>query len=386
MTRRKILIAACIGLMGGALAIFQFDNLPHSAVAEEPAGETTVHLTVRPVESERIVLSSDYAGRVSAHRRVEIRPQVGELILERHVAESAKVAAGDVLFRIDPAPLQADLDVAEAALLRAEIAEAQAKRAVERSDSLLTRNTVSRQSNDTAHNDLQIAKAGVAEARAVVERKRLDLDFATLRAPIDGYVAAGLAEIGGLVTVRGDKPLAVVQDLDTVTIDLRLPVEDLDAVMIAAEEGLGAVTVLRDRDGARPLTGALKSSDVIVDQGTGYVGVRIEAANPDLALLPGMFVRATLPHGVIPCALLVPEDAVLRTGDGGAQIVVVSPDGLAARRDVRLGERVGNRVIVASGLKPGENVAVRGQERVPDGVTVPATTRPGAPSQPDTSS
>ncbi|AWI85945.1 efflux transporter periplasmic adaptor subunit (plasmid) [Alloyangia pacifica] len=386
MIRRKILIPACIGLMAGALAIFQFDNRPHLAAAEEHAVETAVHLTVRQIEYERIVLTSEYAGRVSAHRRVEIRPQVGGLILERHVEEGARVSAGDVLFRLDPAPLQADLGVAEAALARAEIAETFARSAAERSDSLLKRNTVSRQSNDTAHNDLHLAKAAVAEARAAVERKRLDLDFATLRAPIDGYVAAGLAEIGGLVTVGGDKPLAVVQDLDMVTIDLRLPADDLDAVMMAAEAGLGPVRVLKDRDGAPPLTGALKSSDVIVDQGTGYVGVRIEVANPHLALLPGMFVRATLPHGVVDRAVLVPEDAILRTGDGGAQIVVVSRDGQAARRDVRLGERVGNRFIVASGLKPGESVAVRGQDRVPEGVTVPATTRPAATSQPDTSS
>ncbi|WP_116131717.1 efflux RND transporter periplasmic adaptor subunit [Tropicimonas sp. IMCC34043] len=386
MTRHKILILSCIGLIAGALAVFQLENRLYVASAEEHAVEPAIRLTVETVEAERVVLESEYAGRVSARRRVEIRPQVGGLILERHVEEGARVSAGDVLFRIDPAPLQADLDVAEAALARAETAVANARSAVERSDSLLTRNAVSQQSNDTAHNDLQMAKAGVAEARAAVERKRLDLDFATLRAPIDGYVAAGLAEIGGLVTVGGDKPLAVLHDLETVNIDLRLPADELDAVMMAAEEGLGPVRVLTDRDRAAPLTGTLKSSDVIVDQGTGYVGVRIEAVNPNLALLPGMFVRARLPHGVVANALLVPEDAVLRTSDGGAQLVVVSPEGEAARRDVLLGERVGNRVIVASGLKPGEIVAVRGQNRVPEGVTMPVDAGPADTPQSDTQS
>lgn len=386
MIRRKILTLSCIGLMAGTLAIGQFENRLYVASAEEQAMEPAVRLTVRKIQPERIVLESEYAGRVSAHRRVEIRPQVGGLILERHVEEGARISAGDVLFRIDPAPLQADLDVAEAALARAEIAEAHARAAVERSDSLLTRNAVSQHSNDTVHNDMRLAKSGVAEARAVVERRRLDLNFATLHAPIGGYVAAGLAEIGDLVTVGGDTALAVVQDLETVNIDLRIPETDLDAVLMAAEDGLGTATIHKHQGAAGPLTGALKSSDVIVDQGTGYVGVRIEAANPDLALLPGMFVRARLPRGVVEGALLVPEEAVLRTGDGGAQLVVVSADGDAMRRDVRLGERVDTRVIVTTGLKPGEVVAVRGQDRVPDGVMMPVEAHPEDSPKPETQS
>ncbi|QRD51469.1 efflux RND transporter periplasmic adaptor subunit [Pseudosulfitobacter pseudonitzschiae] len=152
-------------------------------------------MTLETIRPERVVLASEYSGRVAAGRRVEIRPQVGGLILERHVEEGTQVSAGDVLFRIDSAPLKADLAIAEASLARARATEAHALRAADRSDALMARNTVSAQSNDTAHNDLELAKAGVAEAQAVVERRRLDLDFATLRAPIGGYVAAGLAAL-----------------------------------------------------------------------------------------------------------------------------------------------------------------------------------------------
>ncbi|WP_241557999.1 efflux RND transporter periplasmic adaptor subunit [Falsirhodobacter deserti] len=382
MTRRNFLILCFLGLMAVTLTLFQFGSRPDAA-SEETTVETAALLTVVTLKPERVVLESEYSGRISARRRVEIRPQVGGLILERHVEEGTHVSAGDVLFRIDPASLQAELAVAEAALKRAESATDHARRAVERSDSLLAKNAVSAQGNDTAHNDLRLAMAGVAEARALVERRRLDLDFATLRSPIGGYVAAGIADVGELVTVGGEKALAVVQDLETVYVDLRLPVDDLDSVLMATEEGLGPVTIENDRGTAAPLVGALKSSDVIVDPATGFVSVRIEAANPKLALLPGMFVRAKLPRGVVPDALLVPEDAVLRTADGGAQLVVVSPGGEATRRDVTLGERVGNRVIVTSGLTPGEIAVVRGQDRVPEGVTVAAVSRPADASPSD---
>ena len=183
--------------------------------------------------------------------------------------------------------------------------------------------------------------------------------------------------MGGLAAPGADKPLAVVQDLEKVFIDIRLPSDRLDPVLLAAEAGLGPVRILPERAGAAPLTGVLRFSDVIVDPGTGNVSIRIEAENPNLAHLPGMFVRALLPRGMVPDALLVPEDAVLRRGDGTAQLVVVSDQGEAERRAVTLGDRIGNRVVITSGLKAGELVAVKGQDRVPEGMTLPVTTRSG---------
>ncbi|WP_414897850.1 efflux RND transporter periplasmic adaptor subunit [Rhodovulum sp. YEN HP10] len=380
MTRRNLLILCFLGLMAGTLTLFQFGDRTDAAPEENAVG-AAVRLTTRTIRPEPIVLEAEHSGRVAAFRRVEIRPQVGGLILERLVEEGARVSAGQILFRIDPAPLKADLVMAEAALARAEAAEAHARRAAERSDALLARKAVSRERNDTAHNDLRLAVAGVAEARALVERKRLDLDFATLRAPIDGHVTADLADAGALASAGADKPLAVVQDLGKVFVDMRLPAGELDAILRAAREGLGPVRILADREGAEPVTGVVKFTDLIVDPGTGYVTIRIEAANPDLALLPGMFVRARLPRGRLPDALLVPEEAVLRTGGGRTQLVVVSPEGEAMRRDVGLGDRVGTRFIVTSGLMPGEVVAIRGQDRVPEGRAVSVDASPAeAPS------
>ncbi|WP_225029148.1 efflux RND transporter periplasmic adaptor subunit [Xinfangfangia pollutisoli] len=391
MSRRSLLLVLGLALSAGAFALFHSAAPSAETPPEDAAAGPAIQLGVAAIRPESVLLEAELSGRVAAFRRVEIRPQVSGLILERRVDEGMRVAAGDLLFQLDPAPLQADLHVAEAALARAEAAQDHARRAVERSDALLARNAVSKEKNDTARNDLLLATAGVAEARAVVERRRLDLEFAMLRAPISGYVAAGLADIGGLATTGADKPLAVIQDLEKVYVDLRLPAEGLDDLLVAAEQGIGPVRVKPDGQGAgragpgqaagAALTGQLKFSDVIVDPGTGNASVRIEVANPELTLLPGMFVRASVPRGQVSGALLVPEDAILRKGDGTAQIVVVSDQGEARRRDVRLGDRVGTRVIVTAGLEPGETVAVTGQDRVPDGAAIPVTvqtTTPGA--------
>lgn len=375
MNRRSLSILSFLALMLGSLALLLFANPPGTAEDAQTDAEPAIQVEILPVLAERIVLEDEFSGRVAAFARVEIRPQVGGLILERTVEEGARVKAGDLLFRIDPALLEADLRTAEAALARAEAAASHARRAMERSDALFARKAIAQEKNDSARNDLALADTNLAEARAVVERRRLDLGFATLTAPIDGYVAGGIADVGGLAAPGGDKPLAVVQDLEKVFIDLRLPSDRLDPVLLAAEAGLGPVRIRLDRAGAAPLTGVLRFSDVIVDPGTGNVSVRIEALNPDLALLPGMFVRALLPRGMVPDALLVPEDAILRRGDGTAQLVVVSDQGEAERRAVTLGDRIGNRVVITSGLKAGDLVAVRGQDRVPEGMTLPVMTR-----------
>ena len=198
MNRRSLSILFFLALMLGSLGLLLFAN--PSSTAEDPQtdAEPGVQVDVLPVLAERIVLEDEVSGRVAAFARVEIRPQVGGLILERKVEEGTRVKAGDILFRIDPALHEADLRTAEAALARAEATASHARRAMERSDALLARKAIAQEKNDSARNDLALASAGLAEARAVVERRRLDLGFATLTAPIDGYVAGGIADVGGL--------------------------------------------------------------------------------------------------------------------------------------------------------------------------------------------
>ena len=341
------------------------DSAPESASSnvQGPTKVTTAH-----VVPERVVLIDELPGRVAAYRRVEIRPQVGGIVKKRLAEGGTQVEADDILFQIDPAVLLADLETARAGLTRAEGAVKHARSGMKRADVLIASKAVSRKDYDDARNDLTTAQANLAEARAVFHRRQLDLDFATIRSPIKGYIGRTLADEGALASNQTE--LAVVQELDRVYVDLRLPATKLDGVQSAAEEGLGPVEILNADGKPHPRPGTLVLSDVTVDPGTGNAMVRVEVENPGLKLLPGMYVRARLPRGVLPDALLVPEEAVVRNGAGEAQIVVVTADGRAERRDVTLGDAIGGRLVVTSGLKAGETIVIRGQDRLQDGTRV----------------
>lgn len=370
MSHRLSFIAIIVGI--AALGLFLISR--HGAVsqAEDPSADAggPAQVTTLTLQPERVVLIDVFPGRVAAYRRVEIRPQVTGIIKKRLVEGGTEVAAGQILFEIDPDLLQADLETARAGVTRAEGALVHARQGLARAEALVAENVTSRKNYEQAQNELTMAEANLAEAQAVAHRRKLDLDFATIRSPINGYVGRKLADEGALASTSSQTELAVVQELDRVYVDLRLPATKLDGVQSADEQGLGPVEIL-DADGKpHPRPGTLVLSDVTVDPGTGDAMVRVEVENPGLKLLPGMYVRARLPRGVLPDALLVPEEAVVRNGAGEARIVVVTVDGRAERRDVTLGDAIGGRLVVTAGLKTGETIVIRGQDRVQDGTRV----------------
>ncbi|PRD43623.1 efflux RND transporter periplasmic adaptor subunit [Phyllobacterium phragmitis] len=374
MSHRILIIAVlvCVSILS-VLLIFRGGAVSGSEGASSDAQGPT-QVTTATLAPERVVLIDELPGRVAAYRRVEMRPQVGGIIKKRFAEGGTQVEAGEILFEIDPALLLADLETARAGLTRAEGAVEHARRGLERAEALVASNATSRKNYEDARNELATAQANLAEARAVFRRRQLDLDFATIRSPIKGYVGRALADEGALASTSSQTELAVVQELDRVYVDLRLPAAKLDGLQSAAEQGLGPVEILDAEGKPHPRPGTLVLSDVTVDTGTGNATVRIEVENPGLRLLPGMYVRARIPRGLLPDALLVPEDAVVRNGAGGAQIVVVAGDGRAERRDVVLGDAIGRRLVVTSGLKAGEVIVIRGQDRLQDGMTVTPVT------------
>ncbi|SIQ42004.1 membrane fusion protein, multidrug efflux system [Rhizobium sp. RU35A] len=392
MSSSRLFLLALFGTaVTAAVLLVRFDGSADEAASS--ARLQPVQVVVQTLVPETVILSDELTGRVAAERRVEIRPQVGGVITQRLVHEGMAVTRGQVLFEIDTAILKAELATAEAGLQRAVSAEAHANRAAERAAALLSGNATSLEKSESARNDLLTARANLAEAKAVVERRRLDLAFATIRAPISGYVGATLADEGALANPQSDRPLAVLQAVDRVYVDLRLPAGQLEALAAADATGLGPVTIAVGKEGARPLkAGTLRFADVVVDPGTGSAPVRVAVDNPDLSLLPGMYVRARVPRARLEKALLVPADAVLRAGPGTRpEIVVVASDGQASRRSVTLGETVGERIIVTDGLAAGERVVIRGQDRIQDGLPVTpldadATTAPQPASGNDATS
>lgn len=357
-----------------ALCLAGCDSKADSGTETPPALVKVI--TIQP---ETVVIADDLPGRVTAFRTAEIRPQVGGIIEKRLFEQGSEVTNGQNLFQIDAAPFKADVDSAAAVLQRMEAGLQRSQTKFDRASQLIDTKAISREAYEDAQAELAQAQANVAEARATLQRRRLDLSFATVRAPISGRIGQALVSEGALVSASGATALAVVQQIDRVYVDVRQPASQIDVIRAAEKSGQLAdaskvpVVLLAASGKPYPVTGRALFSDISVDPGTGNVTVRVEVANPERVLLPGMYVRARLPRGVRHDALLVPQEAIIRDLTGRPQLIIVDDKKEGTYRDVELGETIAGRTIVTQGLKAGETVVVQGQDRVQDGTPLTVT-------------
>lgn len=348
---------------------------------EQPAQTAPVEVSVLKVTPASVALSDELPGRVVAYRIAEIRPQVGGIVQRRLFEQGADVRAGQPLFQINPAPFQADANSASATLQRAQATYERARIQAERLRPLVDADAVSRQSYDDAVVARDQAAADVAQARAALNRRRLDLGFARVTSPISGRIGQTLVTEGALVSASDANPLATVQQIDQVYVDVRQPVARMEALREAVAAGTAdpdaPVQILSSTGRAYPVQGKLLFSDISVDAQTGDAVVRVLVPNPGRQLLPGMFVRARLPRSLQPNALVIPQQSVRRNPAGKAQVNVIDSQGRAHVRDVTVGDVIDGRYLVLSGLRPGETVVVEGQDRIQPGVPVkPVAWRP----------
>lgn len=343
----------------------------------EPAATESAEAVTQPplvsvmiVEAKSVTVWDELPGRVSAFRTAEIRPQVSGLIIERLFEEGSNVTRGQALFQIDTASFAADVASAEAMLQKSEAALAQAVAELERAKGLRKSNNISDQTYDQIASQRAQAEADVAQAKAGMKKARLSLDFATVRAPIDGKIGAAKVGEGALADATSTTSLATVQQIDKVHIDIRQPASRLDHLRALARTGglqqAGTIpieVVLGDGDDDVLAARAL-FSDISVDEGTGNVRLRALADNPDRRLLPGMYVRARVPRGTYPDAISVPQQAVVRDALGAPSLYLVDAEGNAAAKSVQLGELVEGKYIIREGLAAGNRIVVEGQERV----------------------
>lgn len=331
------------------------------------------------VTPEPIAVTTELPGRLEASRTAQVRARAAGIVLERTFREGSEVKAGDVLFRIDPAPLRAALNTANAQLARAEANLKQARARADRYAPLVKSNAISRQDYDDAVAARDQAVAEVAAAKAAVETARLNLGYATVTAPIDGRIGRALVTEGALVGQGEVTPLATIQQIDPLYVNLTQSSAELlrwrRALAEGQVQGLSAdeaKVILITEDGhEHPYPGRLLFSDITVDQSTGAVTLRAEVPNPERLLLPGMYVRARLEQGLTNAAIAVPQQAVSRNSQG-ASVMVVDGDGMAALRPVEVGRAHGSKWVINAGLQAGDHVIVDGLQKV----------RPGAPVTP----
>lgn len=342
-------------------------------------GMPPAEVGVITVSKGKLPLTSELPGRIEAVRTSEVRARVAGIVLKREFREGSEVKAGEVLYRIDPAPYVAALDSAKAQLARAEATATNAKLAADRANRLIDSKMISQQDYDTAMANAKAAQADVAAAKAAIETARLNVGYATVTAPISGRIGKALVTEGALVGQGEATQLALIQQVDPVYVNFSQSSTDILKLKKALESGQiksvapgqAQVTLLLEDGTEYAQKGKLLFSDLAVDPSTGNITLRGEFANPDRLLLPGMYVRIRLEQGVAEDVITVPQRAVMRNPQGAA-VLVVAADGKVEAQPIKTDTAQGDLWVVSDGLKGGEQVIVEGLQKAKPGATVKA--------------
>lgn len=360
----------------------------------QPAGKSHVAVRYQAVSAERVALTRELPGRVSAFRVSEVRPQVGGIIKERLFEEGMDVEAGQVLYLIDPALYQAAYNNARANLNRALASEEAARLLAERYGNLARANAISKQDRDDALAAYKQIQAEIEGYREALESAAINLGYTRITASVSGRIGRSFVTEGALATQNQTQPLATIQQLSPVYVDVTQSSAQLVKIKQALSSGLlknggadSAKVRLRLEDGSPYkksgtdgwLEGELLFSDVTVEESTGTVSLRARFDNPDGLLLPGMYVRAELLEGVLDEAVLVPQRSVARDTRNRPQVFVLTPapaepaaSGLfeVAARSVTIDRNHEGRWLLAEGLADGELLLVEGLQKVRPGQIV----------------
>lgn len=343
-----------------------------------PAGPPEVGII--EVQPRLVELTTELSGRTAPHLIAEVRPQITGIIQKRLFTEGAEIKAGELLYQIDDAMYRADLALARATLTKAEANLAPVRLKAERFGELVQVNAISKQEADDAGAALKQAEAEILAAGAALEVARINLDYTKVKAPISGRIGRSGVTTGALVTANQATPLATIQQLDPMYVDVTQSAAEMLRMKRNLSSGLlkdggqvkTKVTLLLEDGTPYPLPGELKFSEVTVDQTTGSVILRAEFPNPEQTLLPGMFVRAVVPEGMNEQAILVPQRGVTRNPDGQAMVMIVGADEKVEPRVIQVARTINDSWLVSDGLNPGDRVILEGLQKARPGTPVKA--------------
>lgn len=305
---------------------------------------------VYEVQAQAVSLVAELPGRTVASRVAEVRPQTSGIVQKRLFEEGAEVKKGQPLYQIDPATMNARLAKAQAQLQSAE--------------NLAKRYEVLREKNAISQQQYDDAQSAWRNAQADVELARIDTVYAKVLSPIAGRIGRSNVTEGALVGVGQALPMATVQQIDPIHVDMQQSMADILRLQAANAKGSTSVRLRLEDGSIYPVTGTLKLSEMNVDEDTGSVTLRATFANPDGLLRPGMFVRAQVETENRDQALLVPQQAVWRNTQGLPMVWVVGEDNMAKPRPVNAVRTVGNTWLVDGGLQAGEKVITEGLQKL----------------------
>jgi membrane fusion protein (multidrug efflux system) len=406
-----------IATMGVLVFGMMISGCGSQQAAPKPAIPEVAIVTVNP---QRVVLTTELPGRTSAYFVAEIRPQVNGIIQRRLFEEGSDIKAGQVLYQIDPAPFQASYDNAAANLAVTRKTPERARAALEASiagvrrqqatlelartnrwrfEELFKGKSVSASQRDQAVTEAEVAEAAlraaeaqvqndreavaaaeaaIQQAEAALEAARINLEYTRITAPISGRIGKSNVTVGALAKAYQDSAFATIQQIDPIYVDATqssASLLQLKRNMAAGRiNGIGPdrgrVKLLLEDGTPYSLQGTLKFSEVTVDPSTGSFILRMVFPNPKHILLPGMYVRAVLQEGEVDKAILVPQQGISRDPKGNPVALVVDGDGKVGQRMLTLDRAIGDKWLVSSGLKSGDQVIVEGAQKVRPGASV----------------
>jgi membrane fusion protein, multidrug efflux system len=339
-------------------------------------GGGPVPVTAVTLKSERVTLTRELPGRSTAYLVAEVRPQVDGIVKQRLFTEGGLVKQGQALYQLDDATYRADFNSARANVVRAQATLVTAELNAKRSAQLVQVDAVSQQDDENAAAALRQAQAELKAAQAEADRAETVLSYARITAPISGRIGKSSVTQGALVTANQDAPLATVQQLDPIYVDLTQ--SSAEWLQLRREFSAGRlegaanlpVKIVLDDGSTYEHAGKLAFTEVSVEPTTGSVALRVVVPNPQHMLLPGMYVRAVVGTGVRDGGLLVPQQGVMRDAKGGTSSMVVGPDGKVEARNIRVSQAIGDKWLVEEGLEPGDRVVVEGLQKIQPGTAV----------------
>ena len=369
--RRALMLfgVAGVAILGSALLAF-FGAGPSAQESKAPQrGPAAVPVTVATVTQQDVPFRLQAIGNVEPFATVAVKARVDGQIVEVNFREGQEVRKGSVLFKIDPRPYEAALRQAEANPCARRGPADQARSQERRYKELLQKNFVSKEAYAQIRTNADTAEAVAQASRAAVDSARLNLEYCTIRSPIDGYPGKIQIQMGNLVKANDTNPLVVLNQVHPIYVSFAVPEQHLAALRAYMKKGLLSVDAGPPNSGKIAASGTLVFVDNAVDPTTGTIKLRAQFPNKDNALWPGQFVNVSVKLYEQKNAIVVPTQAV-QTGPDGQFVFVVKPDMTTEVRKVTVERAEGDNVIIAKGLQNGEQVVTRGQLRLAPGVKV----------------
>ena len=367
---RFVAIPVVAAILVGTIAYFSLAEGP-TQPQTRGSRPTTVPVVVANAETQTVPITFNTVAAVESIKTVAVKSRVDGQIVAAKFAEGQEVHANDLLYKIDPRPVEASLKMAEATLARDQAQLTNAKRNLDRYTSLSDKGFATRQQLDDTTAQVAVLEASLRSDTAAIELAKLQIEYTDIRSPVDGITGAQLISPGNLVKANDTNALVVINQVRPIYVSFSMPENLLPQLRGELASGHVSTTITIPGDTGPAIVGELTFVDNAVDPSTGTIKLKATFANADERLTPGLFVNAQLTVNTLKDAIVVPSQAVA-VGQKGNYVYVVGGDNLAQMRPVVAGPVVNGMTVINSGVAAGDKVVVDGQLRLVAGIAVNA--------------